>query len=327
MTLRSVTFCCAIILCSPAFADLIAVRDDHILPRYAAFAEAAGALEASAETDCTAAAVLAAYHAAYDAWIGVSHIQFGPIEARGTALSLSFWPDPKDRTGKAMTRLIASQDPVVANAEAFAQVSVAAQGFFALERLLTEPQDNVEYACTYTRAISGHIAQAARDLSADWQGDFGETFVTPGAAGNTTYLSPGDADRAVYTALSTALEFMHDQRLGRPLGTFDRPRPNRAEARRSGRSARHVVLSLEALQEMTNAFSEAPLPEANSAFTAAIDRVQALEDPSFAGVAVPAERFKIEVLQRNIRDLQVLIADDIGAALGISAGFNALDGD
>ena len=48
---------------------------------------------------------------------------------------------------------------------------------------------------------------------------------------------------------------------------------------------------------------------------------------AFAGVAEPVRRFRIEALQQAIRDIQIAITQDIGIPLGISAGFNSLDGD
>lgn len=327
MKIRFLAAMAVIVAPGPVAADLLAVRDHHILPRYSTFAQTALDLQKTADTNCSTDAVLPAYHAAYDAWISISHIQFGPIEARGTSLSMAFWPDPKNRTGKAMQRLLGAKDAAVFDADEFAQVSVAAQGFSALERLLTEPQDDAPYACAFTRAITVHISGEAHDLFKDWQGEYGSDFVSPAQEANTAFPSKPDADRAVYTSISTGLEFMHDQRLGRPLGSFDRPRPNRAEARRSDRSARHVLLSLQALQDLTNAFADSALPNVDAAFEAAIDRANTLHDPAFAGVMDPVSRLKVEVLQRHVYDVQVAVAEDVGADLGISAGFNALDGD
>lgn len=322
-----IIICSAVLVSTSALADLATVREDHIVPRYAAFAEAAAELKNVAHNDCSAEAVLPAYHEAYDAWIAISHIQFGPIETRGTSLSLTFWPDPKDRTGKALNRLFSNEDGAVFVSEEFAQVSVAAQGFSALERLLTEPQGNTHYACAFIGAIATHIAGVAQDLAGDWQGSYGDQFAQPDASSEVAFSSEEDAERAVYTSISTALEFMHDQRLGRPLGTFDRPRPLRAEARRTERSSRHVLLGLQATKDLTNAFVDESLPDVNRAFDAAIARAETLDDPAFSGVADPARRFKIEVLQRSLRDVQVLVAENVGAALGINAGFNSLDGD
>lgn len=65
----------------------------------------------------------------------------------------------------------------------------------------------------------------------------------------------------------------------------------------------------------------------SATFADAQARADALEDPALQGVAQPAERFKVEVLQQAVRAVQVAVIDEIGAPLGITAGFNALDGD
>ena len=106
---------------------------------------------------------------------------------------------------------------------------------------------------------------------------------------------------------------MHDQRLGRPLGTFDRPRPTRAEARRSGRSLTHIVLSLDALEALAVTLA-GDVPDTQAAFAAARARAVALEDPTLAGVADPAKRFKVEVLQQAVRAIQVAVIDEIGTS-------------
>lgn len=205
------------VLTTPAFADVDAVLNDHIAARYATLAEAAQKLAETAAADCTPAAVLPAYHAAYDAWIGISHIQFGPVEDQGLALAMAYWPDPKDSTAKAIARLSTDTDPAVNDPADFAQVSAAAQGFTALERVLIEDQPDATYACALTQAIATGLATKSAQLANDWP-DFATLMSTAGVDGNTRFQSPQEAQRALYTALSSGLEFVEDQRLGRPLG-------------------------------------------------------------------------------------------------------------
>ena len=218
------------LVATPAVGDVERALTEHILPGHATFAEATAALAKTAQTDCSAEAVRPAFHSAYDAWLGISHIQFGPIEDQGLSLAISFWPDPKDATGKAIGRLMSDADPIVDDPQSFGEVSVAAQGFTALERLLYEDQPEDAYACRLTRAIAAGLARNAAALQIGWE-NHADLMRTAGA--NTRYQSKDEAHRALYTSLSSGLEFLDDQRLGRPLGTFDRPRPTRAEARRS----------------------------------------------------------------------------------------------
>ncbi|MFP7674909.1 imelysin family protein [Marivita sp. S0852] len=319
----AVAFC---LLASPALSDVSNALDKHILPAYGKLAEATQMLADVAQADCTPSAVIPAYHTAYDAWIAASHIQVGPIEDQGLAIALAFWPDPKDRTAKALARLTSAQDPVVDDASAFVEVSAAAQGFTALERVLFDPQPNRDYACRLTRAITVGLANKAVALNTAWP-EFAALMRLAGADGNTRFQSPEETQRTLYTALSTGLEFLHDQRLGRPLGSYDRPRPTRAEARRSDRSLRHIQLSLAALEDLAVTMTDGDLTQTRAAFAEARARAAELNDPALAGVANPAKRIRVEALQRTVRDIQNAINSEIGTPLGITAGFNSLDGD
>ncbi|MEM9966905.1 MAG: imelysin family protein [Pseudomonadota bacterium] len=310
----------------PALADVRSAVTEHILPRHTHLAETSASLATSAAENCSPDGLRPAFNEAYDAWIAVSHIQFGPLEDNGLALAMAFWPDPKDSTGKAIARLTAANDRIVDDPEAFGDVSAAAQGFTALERLLYEPQENAAYACDLTKAISTGLARKSALLADQWP-TFGDVMTSAGEAGNTRFQDMLEAQRALYTALSTGLEFLHDQRLGRPLGTFDRPRPRRAEARRSARSLRHILLSLDALEDLAMRLSDAELPKTKRSFANARERALALEDPTLSGVADISTRFRVEVLQQTVRAVQIAVIEEIGAPLGISAGFNRLDGD
>ena len=315
---------------APALAGVPEVVDRHILPAFSRFADATETLAETAQADCMAPAVRPAYQTAFDAWMGLSHLQFGPLEQDGRALSIAFWPDKRGMVARTVNRLIADQDPVVDTPDGFAEVSVAGRGLFALDRVLYDPQLSGygpgDYTCQLVTALSADLARVARDMRIDWDG-FAETLLTAGADGNTTYLAPREAAQGVYTALVTGLEFTKDQRLGRPLGTFDRPRPTMAEAWRSGRSLKNVELSLIALHELAGALADGPIPQTDAAFDAALETAAELDDPIFAGVSDPTGRLRVEILQQKVRFIQDAVAGEIGTALGLSAGFNSQDGD
>ncbi|MEO0388582.1 MAG: imelysin family protein, partial [Pseudomonadota bacterium] len=233
--------------------DLAAIVRDHITPRYQALATTTALLEQQAKTACAPqnAPLTAAYHRAFDAWVGVSHLRFGPSEAEDRAFALAFWPDPRGATPKTLALLIRNSDPVVADPVAFKTVSVAARGFYALEFLLYDPQfaapERPGYHCALIQAVTRDIAANAAAILDAWQDGYADLVSRPG---NDLYRTEVEAAQQVFTALSTGLEFTSVTRLGRPLGTFARPRPNRAEARRSGRALHHVVLSLTATREL-----------------------------------------------------------------------------
>ncbi len=308
------------------------VVDHHILPGYHALTTETAALDAMAQADCDpqSAPLRSAYGSAFDAWIRVSHLRFGPSEAENRAFALAFWPDTRGATPKALAGLVAAEDPAVDDPAAFATVSIAARGFYALEQLLYGEigANDPPYRCRLLRAMTADIATTSAAIETEWLESHAELMRHPTADG--PYRDHDEVLRVFYTALATGLQTAADTRLGRPLGTFDKPRPTRAEAYRSGRSLRHVVLTLEALADLGHrlaALAPDEQDEIDAAFARDIARAQGLDDPSLAGVADPGARIRVEALKDQIDGTRALIGSEIAPALGIAAGFNALDGD
>ena len=311
-----------------------AILDRHVLPHVAALADTTAALDAAAAADCApdGAALRAAYTTAFDAWIAFSHLRFGPAETQARGFALAFWPDTRGMTPKTLRSLIAGEDPVVEDPEDFATVSVAGRGFYALEYLLYDADiaalGSDAYRCTLTRAIAADMAATAADLAQDWEDNYAGLMRHPGPDG--PYQTDEEVLQEFFKALSTGLEINADLRLGRPMGQIDKPRPMRAEARRSGRSLHHVVVSLVSLRQLAEllAGDDAELAAGmDDAFDKALRRADRLDDPVLAGVATPQGRLRIEVLQQAIQAIRTEANMTLGPALGVAAGFNSLDGD
>lgn len=321
-------------LATPVLADVDPRIDDildgHILPRMQELAEATAALDAAAQADCAAHDPLkAAYHNAMDAWMGVSHLRFGPAETDARAFALAFWPDTKGFTPKALGGLISKEDPVVSDPSEFATVSVAGRGLYAMEFLLFDDRISAmgsdAYRCLLIQSVAADSARTAAEMNKDWATSYAALMRNPG----DVYQSETEVLQELYKALLTGIEINANMRLGRPMGSFTKPRPKRAENWRSGRSLHNVTVSLTALQDLGARLADgqdvaAPLAKA---FGAAITRANKLDDPVFASVATPAGRFQVEVLQQNVLEVKTVAEQDLGPALGVSAGFNSLDGD
>ena len=308
-----------------ARADFPETVRDHILPGYAAFAQATLALADTAAQTCDPTALQPAYHAAYDAWMGVQHLRFGPVETDGRVLSVLYWPDPKALGARAQIALLTGS-PARLDAAAFAEQSVAARGLLSLERLLYPSDPLPADPCPLIRATTTDLARVAALIQADWQNGFAQTVSTAGEAGNTTFLTRPEARQVLFTQLATGLEFLDDQRLGRPLGSFDTPHPERAEARASGRSLRNVLLSLQAMRQMVETLTP-DAPETMAAFDHAIALANGLDDPVFAGVVAPPDRLKVEILQQAVVHLRKVVLSELAAEMDVGIGFNAADGD
>ena len=307
--------------------------DQVILPAFAGFKDAAQVLETESQNDCTAPALAAPYNAAFDAWIAVEPYAAGPIEDSGFGRAIAFWPDSRGATPTTIRRLIAEADPVVADVGSFRSVSIAARGLFGLEMMLFDPEFSAytpdSYACDLTRAMAADLADMVAQLSTAWHDDFAPLMRTAGAHGNSRFLSQAEVAQFLLTAATGALEFDEAARLARPLGSFERPRPNRAEARRAGRALRNVDLSVGHVKTLTQALvNEEEMPITMAAFARAQAAADALkDDPVFAGVATPDGRLKVEILQQRIHELRERLSGEVGGILGVTAGFNALDGD
>ena len=313
------------LLATPALADFPETVRDHILPGYVAFATASDGLAASAAKDCSAAAVRPAFNAAFDAWLGVEHVRFGPVEENGIGLAIAFWPDPKGSGAKSQRALLLG-DPALLQPAAFAQQSVAARGLTGLERLIYPRADLPGDPCALIRATANDLAVTAHKIDDAWTGGFAQTVLTAGEPGNTTYLTRTEARQVMFTQVIAGLEFLLDQRLGRPLGTSGAPRPERAESVASGRSMTNIRLSLRALRAMVETLTP-DVPQTMAGFDLAIARAEALDDPVLAGVAVPKVRTRIEDLQKAVLAVRNTAIAELGPELDVGVGFNAADGD
>lgn len=70
-----------------------------------------------------------------------------------------------------------------------------------------------------------------------------------------------------------------------------------------------------------------PHPQIEAAFAQARSTLEKLQMPLADAVSDPDQRALVEQLQAELSALKQLLARDLAAALGLSLGFNSLDGD
>lgn len=312
----------ALLLATPAAADTAAVVTDHARPGFAAFDDAAARL--AALESCDPQDLRPAFQAAYDAWMAVDHLHLGPAEENGRALAILFWPDAKGAGAKAQAALLKG-DAAAPSLEGMAQQSVAARGLTGLERLLYPKVDLPGDSCALVQVTIGDLARQAEVLAAGW-GPFGEELLTAGQPGNARFLKAEEATQALFTQLATGLEFVADRRIGRPLGSFDKPRPDLAEGHASGRARANITLSLQALRGLAMALG----PDSGktlAAFDHAIRLAQGLDDPNLDSIGTPQGWLKLDILQQAVRATRDTAVAELGPALGVEIGFNSQDGD
>ncbi|AUH63981.1 imelysin family protein [Paracoccus zhejiangensis] len=317
----------ALSLAAPASADLARAVETQILPGYSALASTTQALAEATAASCDPAAIRPAYGAAFDAWMQVGHLRLGPGEL--AAITIAFWPDTRSATPRALNRMIADQDPLGTDPAEYVQVSAAARGFFALDTLVFDPDPagDPAYRCALTATVAADLAAQAKALDAGWREGFAATLTTAGEAGNSTYLAPEEAVQALYTQLLAGLEFTEDQRLARPLDSFDKPHPKRAEAWRSARSLPNIRASLKAQRALAVALADAPIPLTEAAFDAADAAASVVVDPGFQDITDAQAWFRADVLRQRVLEIRQAVEAELGAQLGVAAGFNSADGD
>ncbi|WP_207483687.1 imelysin family protein [Arenibaculum pallidiluteum] len=331
------------------------LAETHAQPRAGALAGAAAGLAERLDRFCAApsaaglAEARAGFDAAMDGWMGIQHLRPGPAAMFMRAERMAFWPERNNAVARQLGQILAARDPKALEPQAIARSSVATQGLSALEHLLyaerAEPgafggDETGRYRCAYAAAVARNVAGMADGIRADWvalPAEFeagGPTSVAPTAAG---------AVEALYGALVTAMQVVVDQKLLAPLGADSASaKPRLAESVRSGRSLRNVALNLAAVRAALLGEGGGPGfvarlpagPEGNAvrariaeAFDRAIAAAGKVGAPLDQAVADPKRRPAVLAAFRAAKEAQALVAETLPPLLGISLGFNELDGD
>lgn len=315
------------LLVQPAFADIEEVANDLIGPGYVELAGAAASLADIARNDCSPDALREPYQQVWDIWARLGGFHLGPVETEGRSFAISFWPDPKSSGIRSQQEMIDTNSPAIDDAAAFAHASVAMRGLTGLERLIY-PSDltgDEAVLCRLRQATTADLASTTAAVSDEWPA-FAALLLTAGEDGNTLYLSRKEAQQALFTQLLTGIEYLADKRIGRPLGSEEKPRPERAEARLAGRSQRNIALSLAGLRDLALALYP-DAPETVAAFDQAIELAEGLDDPVLAGIVTPEGWAKVAALKAAVKAIHPIAQQEIGGGLGVDLGFNSLDGD
>lgn len=322
----------------------LAVTDAVVLPAYDRFAASTPPLLAASEQLCAAvtqdnlAAVQQAFGAAFAAWQGVQHLQFGPITYFNWNYRLQFWPDDNGTALRQLDALLAAADPAVLESVAFAQQSVGVQGFPALERLLFADDSlgtlqKQPYHCAVVRAIASNVNDISTAVAARWRDEFRTTVANADERG--FFESAEDATIDYLKAVVESVRRVQQQKLAAVLGeNRAAARSRRAEAWRSDLSVpalRNNVVALQALLRegspaLSSVFLPDDLPAIDSAFATLQQDLAAVPDSMNAALADEAG---YAALQRVHADLDALF-ELLEAAVkktDLYLGFNSLDGD
>ena len=332
----------------------VGLVEDYALPRYAVLA---GAFEAQKNVlndfcevpdEAGLTAARAAFHDSMDAWQGIQHITAGPIQLLFRRERINHWPERRNAVARGLNALLRAADSSAITPARLAEASVAVQGLPALERLLFDEEaldafgadtDDARFRCKLATAIAANLTTIAREVVAEWRDD-ALPVLKAGESHPIYFRDAGDLSARLLTDLQGLLQLMIDLKLAPVLGdAADVARPLRVENRRSLRGARNLRLNLEAAWAMVAggeaagfgpylARAELDLYESlMDAFAAAGQTAATLPVPLTTALSEPAPRAQVVDFLETLRALRALVRESVPAALGLTLGFNAMDGD
>lgn len=307
-----------------------------VLPAFVAMSEAASKLADAAQKACSGGTDIEALKAPFnqfaDAWASAQQFRTGPLADGQRAERISYWPERRNIVEKQLSALLKSNDAGELEGGRFASASVAIQGLPALERIVFADAgaDIPSRRCAVAAAIALNLKNVTAEAEAGWR---------TGLANPALFAeNPAEAATQSYTNLLTILQIVADQKLGVPLGADAAgAKPKSAEQWRSGRSLRNIRFNLATARNAVlsdSGFSmllpadQQPLKEKLSkAFDGAIEAAEKAGDDLAGAVAAQDQRKPITNLLVKVNLLRDQLRQKVPPAIGITLGFNELDGD
>lgn len=309
----------------------------HAVPRYQALARTTKALAVQATRFCAtpgtqALADLQKYFTLASAsWMGVQHIRFGPVLKDDRFYRFQYWPDKHGQGSRQLRRLFASDSKPDFAIRPIEKMSVALQGFGTFERLLFGPgNDELKgFKCKLMVAIGGNLSSMAASLFKDWQ--------------NYQPKSNKQVVLDFFRSFADQLQTIKLLKLDRVLDkSIKKARVRRVENRWSKHSLLSIAENLKALEALAtgenggkglnvalddddenrdyaNSISEGLRFGARFAASRKLSLAKAVKDKTARGQVV--------FLASHIQNIYDTTAEFLAPALGVTLGFNALDGD
>ena len=333
---------------TPDYAQVVDTAvSTSIRPGYSAVTEAFAELEATLAARCAAGdapdgpEMERAFADAVVAWGGVQHLRFGPVMEDDRFLSIFFWPDPRNFTSRHLSGLKASLGDRPLSAESLAQMSVAVQSLSAFERVMTDPEQASQIGfprCDLAKAIAENLNNKIAATAAAWQeGAAYPLYLTEPGPENPLYRDDREALSELFKALGSGLQFLHERTLLPVVGdSVEDARPRRAAFRRSGLTMPHLQAMVAGLESY---YLDSGIADAVAAGNPEIDArirdrfqqlsntLEAIEGSFAESVVDPDQRNRWRYAMTLSEVLVREVNGGASAALGLSRGFNAFDGD
>ena len=327
----------------------------HVLPRYEIFAIQTSKMDEVAQKFCLRptqegfSELRESFHMAADSWAGIQHIQFGPIDEKLRLNRIYFWPDKHNTGSKHLGRLLKSKDKSLLEQERFTLMSVALQGFPALERLLFSQSkalfsgnEDAIFRCHFILSITKNLQIIAETVLQEWVEENEGFLKVTTSTGAPFYSGENEIFQDFLASLYGNFRAIHDLKLRRPLGeTPEKSRPKRSEAWRSERSLKNIILNLEAARQLFQGEGDFGIDDFitmlhpgtsitkdfNTYLDYTLNTARNISLPMHKAVRNPEQHDQVDRLKAQVQALLVFVKGRIANSVGLGIGFNLLDGD
>ncbi|MGH1538954.1 MAG: imelysin family protein [Arenicella sp.] len=324
------------------------VLEQHILPRYEHLAEKTYAFLQLTQQECVSDDVKAddidswqrSYKELSLSWAAIQHIRFGPITYEQRFERIQYWPDKHNRGGRQLQQLL-NQNIKQMSLEQLSNKSVAVQGITALERLLfTDAGVLNEQACQLVVLIAQNLDEMAVQNIVAWTRppvSFAREFLLVGNS-LSVFSSSQELAGKLLADLRTQLAIVESLKLSRALPTIKgklQPKPKRLEAWRSRQSLALITANLNSIRQLYQlGFAEHLHKSDNSLaeqVSVSFDRVFSLIDhfdiALYELYADENNQSQLVNFIAEVKQLRLLLGEQMPRQLAMGVSFNSLDGD
>jgi hypothetical protein len=281
------------------------------------------------------------------AFSAVEPYRFGPARAKNRFERLFFWPDSRGRGLRQVQGILADKDDTAIDRESLQQKSVAVQGLPALEYLLFGTDSGAiargddAFRCRYAQTTAEAIWDVSRQLLNGWNAEDGiAARLRNPADDNPVYRTSEEAMQELLKAVRQQLQATAELKLEVALGDApDRSKPKTLPFWRSGLALNAIDANLDAVARLIDAWDLPAILDEETTLIAqqldyelktaqdAVTRADAI-DPDIQAVVKSQEGHSQLAYSRiPMKSVVTLLSEDIAHALGLTVGFNALDGD
>ena len=329
-----------------ATAELIGARYGHLVGSAEALEERFGALCAAPDAVGLQAVRKAAAEVVRD-FSMVELVRFGPARENNRFERLFFWPDRRGRGLRQVQQVLHQQDETALTVDSLRDKSVAVQGLLALDFILNGDGAAVlgeapaGFRCGYGDAVAGAILRAATNIRDGWMGPDGFAALMENAGpDNPIYHDRGEVAQAWLQAAREQLQVVRELKLEAVIGeTPAEAHPKRLPFWRSGLGFATAAANVEGVLELfRDGRLDALLTEEDARLAGelrfelehALDAIRdaVADGPGDADVAGDPDRHgALRYALSPLGGAVHILGERYPAALGLVAGFNALDGD